>query len=556
MGGSAKGRQMTAGALAAAIVEGDLRRLTFAGTEVLRRISTPVRDASWGTFPVRTVSEQLEPLRFVHAFEAIGGDFVGRLEITLDAPEPGRGGVTADLTLTARRALRVNRAGFTLLHPIAGVAGSEMTVTHPDGSRTGTRFPLHVSPAQPARDIAGLSHRVGPVEITITMEGDVFEMEDQRNWSDASFKTYCRPLALPRPYDLEAGSNVRQRLRITLTETTGTLPATAATSGQGRMPEVLLASDGTASDPAHGGLLVRIDAETPETALAELRPVALEIVCTGTADLARTIDRCRAAGIAPRRVVALPEPYLQSHQPEGPWPQGMAPGDAIPLLRAGFPGAMVGAGSLTNFTEFNRCRPDPATCDFATFGNTAIVHAADDLSVIETLEALPQILASAHAVMGGKPLHLGLVSIGMRSNPYGAGVMPNPDGLLLPMAMADPRQDRAFAAAYAVGVLAAAVTGGVDSLALAMADGPPGAAGRPLARVISGAVALEGAAVTVTVDAGVFRLECDQGGMMANLSPSPVPHGAGLRLTDAGPVAAAGGEGLAPGEVLLWGDAA
>ncbi len=42
------------------------------------------------------------------------------------------------------------------------------------------------------------------------MEGEVFEMEDQRNWTDASFKTYCRPLALPIPYRLEPSTPVRQ----------------------------------------------------------------------------------------------------------------------------------------------------------------------------------------------------------------------------------------------------------------------------------------------------------------------------------------------------------
>lgn len=553
----ANNRHMTVGALSARIIEGDLRRLTFAGTEVLRRISTPVRDASWGTCAVRTTDERFEPLCYVHDFESTAGDFDGQLTLTFDEPQQGRGGLTADLTLTARRALRVNRAGFTLLHPIAGVAGGEMTVTHPDGRTTITRFPLQISPDQPARDIAGLSHRIGSAEVAITMEGEVFEMEDQRNWSDASFKTYCRPLSLPRPYDLEAGATVRQRLRITLTKAAGSLPGTAVTTGKGRMPQVLLTSDSSpAPDFAHGGVLMRITGQTPETALASLRPVGLEIVCTDEADLARTLDRCRAAGIAPQRVMALPTAYLQSHQPEGPWPPGMAPGDAIPLLRTAFPGAMVGAGSLTNFTEFNRCRPAPTTCDFATFGNAAVVHAADDLSVIETLEALPQIFDSAHEVMGGKPLHLGLIAIGMRSNPYGGGVMPNPGGLRLPMAMADPRQDTVFAAAYAVGVLAAAAARGVDSLALAMTGGPLGAAGRPLARVISGAVALARAEVTVSIEAGVFRLECDRGGMMSNLSPDPVAHCAGLRLTDLGPVAAAGGACLAPGEVLLWGDAA
>ena len=33
------------------------------------------------------------------------------------------------------------------------------------------------------------------MEAELAFEGDIFEMEDQRNWTDASFKTYCTPLA-------------------------------------------------------------------------------------------------------------------------------------------------------------------------------------------------------------------------------------------------------------------------------------------------------------------------------------------------------------------------
>ena len=40
------------------------------------------------------------------------------------------------------------------------------------------------------------------------MQGDIFEMEDQRNWTDASYKTYVRPLALPWPYTLPAGTEL------------------------------------------------------------------------------------------------------------------------------------------------------------------------------------------------------------------------------------------------------------------------------------------------------------------------------------------------------------
>ena len=38
------------------------------------------------------------------------------------------------------------------------------------------------------------------------MKGDAFEMEDQRNWADASFKTYVRPLPKPRPYVIAEGA--------------------------------------------------------------------------------------------------------------------------------------------------------------------------------------------------------------------------------------------------------------------------------------------------------------------------------------------------------------
>ena len=48
------------------------------------------------------------------------------------------------------------------------------------------------------------------------MEGDAFEMEDQRNWADASFKTYVRPLSKPRPYVIAKGAADRQRITVSV----------------------------------------------------------------------------------------------------------------------------------------------------------------------------------------------------------------------------------------------------------------------------------------------------------------------------------------------------
>ena len=557
-------KHLRVGALSALVIGGDLRSLRHGQTEVLRAITYPVRDASWGTIAVRTTDETATESRYLRSFEAVSGDFEGSFSVLLIAADPGQATVVADVTLRARADLTVNRAGFSLLHPITGVHGSALTVTHPDGSTTRTSFPDHISPGQPAKDIAGLSHQIGGLRLDITLQGDVFEMEDQRNWSDASYKTYCRPLGQPRPYVIRSGSEVRQTVRLDLTAGPETALHPGTAPGQsGRVPAILLAhEDGlTALDrlrlPPGVGLVARVTGRSDLRGLTAWQPQALEIVFADLADLAAILARCAAAGLRPGRVTALPAPYLASHQPEGPWPAGAQPADATALLRQGFPAALVGGGSLTNFTEFNRCRPVPQACDFATFGTTAIVHAADDRSVIETLEAMPHILASAQAILPGKPLHLGLMSIGMRSNPYGAAVVANPGRKLMPMAMDDPRQTQPFAAAYAVGLLAACVGAGVDSVALAMVSGPLGAEGTPLGHVIAGAAALSGARAEVTTGGGRVSIATARGGMMANLATDVTQcAAAGLRLTAAGPVRVGPGSLLDPTEVLLWGEAA
>ena len=58
-------------------------------------------------------------------------------------------------------------------------------------------------------DIRALTHEPLPgVRVACRMEGDAFEMEDQRNWLDASYKTYVRPLALPWPYTIGKGEQL------------------------------------------------------------------------------------------------------------------------------------------------------------------------------------------------------------------------------------------------------------------------------------------------------------------------------------------------------------
>jgi hypothetical protein len=130
---------------------------------------------------------------------------------------------------------------------------------------------------------------------------------------------------------------------------------------------------------------------------------------------------------------------------------------------------------LSYFTELNRKPTPQGIFDFVTHTVCPIVHASDDVSVMETLEALPSIFDSARAIIGKAPYHIGPSSIPCRDNPYGAGVFANPDNDRICLSDVDPRQRGLFAAAWSLGLAARAAAGGVDSLAIGAVIGPQGA---------------------------------------------------------------------------------
>ena len=129
---------------------------------------------------------------------------------------------------------------------------------------------------------------------------------------------------------------------------------------------------------------------------------------------------------------------------------------------------------LSTFTELNRKRPKAALFDFVTHTTCSIVHAADDRSVMETLETLPAIIGSTRAMIGEKPYRIGPSAIAARMNPYGKGVLDNPGNGRVCLTNHDPRQRGLFNAAWTLGYVAACAYGGVTSVAMGAAAGPLG----------------------------------------------------------------------------------
>src|SRR4030095_1750096 len=110
-------------------------------------------------------------------------------------------------------------------------------------------FPRYISPEQAFRNIRALRHEVVTgIHAEVRFEGDVFETEDQRNWTDALFKTYSTPVDLPFPVQVEKGSRIRQSVTVSLLgQPRKILPVV-----QGRTPQFSISTTPVLSKPPIG----------------------------------------------------------------------------------------------------------------------------------------------------------------------------------------------------------------------------------------------------------------------------------------------------------------
>jgi hypothetical protein len=502
-------RRLSAGDLSVELENGQLRYVRFGGVEALRGVAFLVRDENRGTYAPHIESLDIQETvgGFAVAYHAICGDERQKLAFEARINGSSDGSLVFAVAATPLADFVTNRAGFVVLHP-AGLAGRTLKVIHVDGSEEETRFPTTISPSQPVFNIRALAHEAAPgLWGTCRMEGDAFEMEDQRNWTDASYKTYVRPLALPWGYTLAKGSRHEQSVRLSFMggcETAATRPSGAIAIELGqhlplRMPELGVALPNDEIEAAsvavdalralRPGFLVCHADMRESAALSEFEnlrrlgqaaraKVALEIVVPDEADARGFLEPVAAAAKRARldidSVVVSSAADLKSWQPGAKRPEKPTVEDIAAAARAAFPGTRLGGGMLSTFTELNRKRPKAALFDFITHTTCSIVHAADDRSVMETLETLPAMIASTRAMIGDKPYRIGPSAIAARSNPYGKSVVDNPRNERLCLTNRDPRQRGLFNAAWTLGYVAACAYGGVEALALGAATGPLG----------------------------------------------------------------------------------
>jgi hypothetical protein len=120
------------------LIGGAVRVICWRGVEVVRGVDCPLRDPSWATLVPDDVTmawtDQGHARVLTRTFTAADRALSGTVVVTVDPA----GTLEADLRLVAHRDFATNRSGFTVLHPIDGIAGSPLTVRHSDGHSEAT----------------------------------------------------------------------------------------------------------------------------------------------------------------------------------------------------------------------------------------------------------------------------------------------------------------------------------------------------------------------------------------------------------------------------------
>jgi hypothetical protein len=356
-------------------------------------------------------------------------------------------------------------------------------VETPQGTVEGA-FPDLISPHQPFVDMQSITHATASGEISIRFEGDLWEMEDQRNWTDASYKTYSTPLRLPYPVEIREVDRVWQRVTI---EARGGDAAVPATSGSVRVmvdpwrgrsiPPIGLgaASHGAplgdedvallrALNPAHLHLPLDLTRSGWQQSLARAKEeagllgagLAIEAIAggdgTGLKDLASALS---GSEIGVARVLVFADGEMVTNE------------TVLAAAREAFAQAdvetLLGGGTRAYFTELNRASLPLDLMDVVSYTLNPQVHAFDNASMTETLAAQPETVRSARAIVGDRPLVVGPITLRPPFNPNATGPDPEPVPGELASSV-DYRQPSLFAAGWLAGSINALANAGADAL--------------------------------------------------------------------------------------------
>ena len=490
----------------------------WASAEAARRIYVAVRDVDWDTIP-----GEISDLRVRHDDDSFEVAYRRRhrrgpivVDLVVSFVGAADGTIRCSMDGLTRDEFRYYRIGFCVLHPARSGAGARYRAAGKAGP-FGGRLPTLIEPPRiengayqplvPAYSTLELEQTDG-LDVRFDFEGDLFEMEDERSWTDASFKTFCPPYAAGILSAVE-GSKIHQQIQITARARPGVsfavpepvrvpgsfaatsqLVALTLGSGIGRgLPPLGLAcsSDGAELadqeaeklrilhlahlrvelrlwEPSYPELLARAVRE------ARLLGCGLELALFVTDDAERELGGlgARLTGIDVARVLVFHEPEAHLRATDVAWVRL-----ARACLAETIGTAPIGGGTNGNLAELVGTLRDTDDMDVVSYTANPQVHASDETSIMENLETLAVTVTTARSHAPGCRVAVSRLTLKPPFATY-ATEPESPSAPSGPPVYVDQRQMSLFGAGWAMGSIKYLAESGVSSLTLCETVGGAG----------------------------------------------------------------------------------
>ena len=436
-------RKLVAGPLTLEYSEGSLWNISNGSEEIIRRIYLVFQDINWTSRPFVIKDEiwQIADRSFSAKIKAQGSHDAKDLSVELEITGSESGEITYRFSASTAVSFMRNRLGLCLLHPIAGLAGRECELTKADGAVEISRFPDAISPNQPFLNLSGISHKLQSGQVvSFNFKGEIFESEDHRNWSDASYKTYCTPISLPFPAEVTPGETLSQKITISISgeHTTAISRNESAVITVGaeeiELPEIGL---GLSEDPAH--LIVSEYAGFEDLAIKHLRLAlngnsqirsAVEKALLVTQQLKIDLDLAIKAE-SPEQLKAILQSIIEIKDQIRSFYIFSASEKTTPIGFIQVAEELLGdkskiiGGTDLYFTELNRNQGSVDFVDQVNFSINPQVHSFDDRTLIQNTASQKAIATNAHRIAKGKKVSIGPITLRPRYNPN--ATQPNKD---------------------------------------------------------------------------------------------------------------------------------
>ena len=480
--------ELQAGPLNLFYEAGDLRYIKFGEKEIIRRVYVAVRDHNWDT-----VTPVLSKVQMDIADDSFNITYsVNNIQSNIDFFWKGmivgkaNGAITFSMDGEAHSTFWRNRIGFCILYPME-CAGTECQIEHVNGTVEQNTFPKYIapqliidgkpSPVEPFSNMRALVHEVAPDLLAeVRFEGDSFEMEDQRNWTDASFKTYSTPLKKPFPVEVKAGTKISQTFALTLKgqdqelksfRTDDELTFSIGKKALRSLPKIGL------DEASHGHPLNQKELTRLRALNLSHQRINLHLSdADHEAKLRQSSTEAHKLGInletalflsndAESELQAFVELLEQIKPPIATWlifhKEEISTSEKWILLARKYLqkydyNVKIGSGTNVFFADLNRSIPPIQVMDFVGYSINPQVHAFDNLSLVETLAAQAETVKSTRRLSNNKPIAVTPVTFQMRFNPNATAPEAESESGQLP-SQVDVRQMSLFGAGWTVGSL-------------------------------------------------------------------------------------------------------